>query len=301
MLRFLVRRTAFAVLLVALVSSASMMLAALSPPDLAFHPDPAAAAAERRRLGFDRPLLEQYATWVSRGARLDLGESLRYRRPVAALVADAAPRTAVLGAAALALATLIGIPLGVFTGSAGRSPLAAAARGVSILLLSVPSLITSLALLLIASRTGWLPAGGFGTPGHLLLPALALAAPIASTLERLQSQAIAESLADPSILAAAGRGIPRRRLVWRHAFRLSLKPVLGVYGIIVGSALSGSFIVEIVTAWPGLGALTWEALRARDVNLVAGCAAAGALCLAAGILAADIALAAADPRVAEPS
>jgi ABC-type dipeptide/oligopeptide/nickel transport system permease component len=301
LLRFLLRRAAFALLLVALVSSASMILAALTPPDFAFEADPAAAAAERRRLGLDRPVLDQYAAWVARGARLDLGESLRYRRPVATLVGDAARRTAVLGAAALLLATIVGIPLGVFTGSAGRSPLASLARGASLLLLSLPSLITSLVLLLIAARTGWLPVGGFGTAWHLVLPALALALPITATLERQQSQAIAESLNDPSILAAAGRGIPRQRLVWRHAFRLSLKPVLAIYGIVVGSALSGSFIVEIVTAWPGLGWLTLEALRARDVNLVAGCASAGALCLAAGILASDLALAAVDPRLAEPS
>jgi hypothetical protein len=109
-----------------------------------------------------------------------------------------------------------------------------------------------------------------------VLPAVALALPVAASLERLQSAAFREALADPSVAAARARGIPRGRLLWRHAWRLSLKPVLAIYGIIVGSVLSGSFAVEIVTSWPGLGALTFEALRARDLYLVAGCAAAGA-------------------------
>ena len=128
-----------------------------------------------------------------------------------------------------------------------------------------------------------------------MLPSLALALPIAASLERLQSRAMAEALADPSILAALARGIPRRRVVWRHAFRLSLKPVLAIYGIIVASALSGSFAVEIVMSWPGLGDLMYEAPKARDVFLVAGCAATGSFFLATGLLASDLALAAIDP------
>jgi peptide/nickel transport system permease protein len=103
------------------------------------------------------------------------------------------------------------------------------------------------------------------------------------------------------VRAAAARGCSERRVVWRHAFRLSLKPVIAIYGAIVGSVLSGSFAVEIVTSWPGLGALMYEALIARDLFLVAGCAAMGAILLAIGILAADLALVFADPRIEEPA
>ena len=90
---------------------------------------------------------------------------------------------------------------------------------------------------------------------HLVLPAVALALPIAASLERLQSRAIREALAEPCIVAAIARGVPRQRVVWRHALRLSLKPVLAIYGITIGSALSGSFVVEIVMSWKGLGDL----------------------------------------------
>ena len=103
-------------------------------------------------------------------------------------------------------------------------------------------------------------------------------------------------LAEPCVRAAAARGVSSGRLIWRHAWKLSLKPVLAIYGIVIGALISGSFVVEYVVAWPGLGALMYDALVARDAYLVAGCAAAGSLALGAGILASDIALAAVDPR-----
>lgn len=308
--RFIVRRALFAAVLVLAVSSAALLLAALAPPERPLDADPQAVLAERARLGLDRPLHEQYLAWIVRAVRLDFGESIRFGRPVGALIRERAGNTLLLGAAALILATLIGIPTGVFTGSRAGGALASAARAASALLLAVPPLITSLLLLLLAARTGWLPAGGLPdtaglgpvaalgvTVRHLILPTLALALPVAASLERLQSAALREALDDPSVAAARARGIPPNRLLWRHAWRLSLKPVLAIYGIVVGSVLSGSFAVEIVTAWPGLGELTFQALRSRDLYLVAGCAAAGAGCLAAGILASDLALAAVDPRL----
>jgi peptide/nickel transport system permease protein len=309
----MLRRAAFAALLVFLVSSASLVLAHMAPPDDAFGTDPVVLAAERHRLGLDRPLPQQYADWLTRSLRFDFGESLRFRRPVAALIRERAANTAVLGVSALFLATVVGIPLGVFTGSRRTGVLSGFARAVSITMLSVPPLVTSLVLLVAAARTGWLPAGGlphvppgtgwFGaamaTVRYLVLPAAALALPLAASLERLQSRALTEALADPCILAAIARGVPRRLVIWKHALRMALKPVLAVYGIIVGSVLSGSFVVEIVMSWQGLGDLMYQALQARDLYLVAGCAAAGSCCLGGGILLSDVALAAIDPRVEE--
>ncbi len=308
---YLLRRALAAALLVLVVSSAALALIQAAPGDhlSGFDLDPGIAASERHRLGLDRPFLQQYASWLGKAVRLDFGESAKYRRPVGPLVAERAARTALLGASALLLATAIGIPAGILTGSR-RNPLTVTAQGLSLVMLSVPPLVTSFALLLLAHQTGWLPVGGFpaaSSPGgatltivrYLILPAIALALPIAASLERLQSQAMSEALAEPSIRAARARGCSPARIVWRHALRLSLKPVLAIYGVIVGSVLSGSFAVEIVTSWPGLGALMYEALVARDLQLVAGCAAAGALFLAIGILLSDLGLALADPRVEE--
>lgn len=320
-LTYLLRRLAFAALLVFLVSSGALWLARLAPGDYASDLFGIGANAEtvaraRAQYGLDRPLLAQYGEWLGRAARLDLGTSLLYRRPVGELIGERAVNTAILAVTALLLATLIGLPLGVITGSRGRGALSAAIRAVSILSLSMPSLLTSLFFVLVAARTGWLPIGGMTSleangaeqsawlgdlAWHLVLPASALALPIAAMLERLQSQAVAETMSEPYILCALARGVPRGRIVWRHAWRAAAGPVSSIYGFIVGSLLSGSFVVEIVTAWPGLGRLMYDALRARDIYLIAGCAAAGALFLALGSLISDLALAATDPRLREPA
>jgi peptide/nickel transport system permease protein len=185
-------------------------------------------------------------------------------------------------------------------------------HGLSIVLLSLPSLVSSLLLVFVAARTGWLPTGGMSSmepaaagwfaaavdlARHLVVPAAALALPLMATLERLQARATAEVLREPYVIAARARGVPERRIVWRSTFKPALRPVVSVYGLIVGSLLSGSFVVEIVTAWPGLGRLMYDALRSRDLYLVAGCAAAGGLFLALGSLASDGALAVLDPRL----
>ena len=296
--RFLARRAAGALVLVFAVASGAMLLAQLAPGDYAgaIGRTPAVIAAERHRLGLDRPMAEQYGRWLRRSLTLDLGLSLQTEQPVGPLVRERARNTAALAVVALVLATLVGIPCGIFTGSR-RTAMARVVRGGSLLLLSVPPLVTSLAFLTIAAATGWLPVSGMGGPRTFVVPALALALPVAATLERLQSQSIAEALGRPSVFAARARGIPMARLVWHHAWRQSLGPVLAVYGIIIGSLFSGSFAVEIVTSWPGLGDLMRQALLARDTNLVAGCAAAGAAFLAAGVLAADVTHALLDPRL----
>jgi len=297
LLRHTLRRLGFAILFVFIVSSCALLLAHFAPGDattemLGRGASPEAIARERARLGLDRPLAEQYADWIAHVARLDLGESARYRRPVADLIGERMGHTARLGAAALALATLIGLPLGVL-GGARRGWAGGLVQTASIGVLSLPPLVSALLLVFLAARTGWFPAGG----SHLLLPTLALALPFAATIQQLQSQSMAAALAEPHIAAARARGIPESRLVWRHALRDALRPVLSVYGIIIGTLFSGSFVVEFVTSFPGLGRLMYEALVSRDTYLVAGCAATGAVFLAAGTLIADLALVAIDPRL----
>lgn len=305
-LRYTLRRIALGAALVFVASSAAFLLAWAAPGEIAggIGIDPAAAAAERHRLGLDRPLLEQYVAWVSHAAQLDFGESLRYRRPVGGLVRERAANTALLGLSALALATIAGIPLGILTGARRGGLLIAAARGTSLVLVSVPPLVTSLALLLLAASTGLFPVGGLDTTAgaaaiarYMALPTLALALPLAASLERLQSRAIGDALGEPCIHAALARGLSRRRVIWRHGLRLSARPVVAIYGIMFGSVLSGSFSVEVVMAWPGLGDLLYRAVQSHDVHLIAGCAVAASIFLAAGVLLSDLALAAVDPRV----
>jgi peptide/nickel transport system permease protein len=317
LLRLLARRAVFGLLLVFVVSSGAVLLTRFAP-DNAIAELVASGASretierERARYGFDRPMLEQYATWLSHAARLDFGQSAMFGRPVGELVRQRAANTALLAVVALACATLVGIPLGVVSGSRRGGPLAAIIRAASLLCLSLPPLITSLVLVFVAARTGWFPIGGMTSieaadagwlpwlrdvAWHVPLPAIALALPLAALLERLQSQATGETLREPYMLAALARGVRRSRLVWRDGFKPAMRPVASIYGLIVGGLLSGSFVVEIVTSWPGLGRLMFDGLRARDLYLVAGCATFGSIFLAAGSLLSDLALAFADPRL----
>jgi peptide/nickel transport system permease protein len=308
---YLARRLLFAIFLVFFVSSASLVLTGLAPGDfvsgtLGIGATPEMLAQARARYGLDRSIGAQYRDWLGRALRFDFGRSLAYDRPVAELVPERALNTAVLTATALLLATLVGLPLGVVTGSRRGGVVTEAIRGGSVLLLSMPPLLTSLFLVFAAARTGWVPIGGMRSVSeesgaldlmrHMIVPVLALALPIAAMFERLQAQAMTETLGEPFVLATLSRGVPRRRILWRDALRVALRPIASVYGLVAGTLLSGSFAVEITTAWPGLGRLMLDALRARDVYLVAGCAAAGSIFLAVGTLLSDAALAAVDPR-----
>jgi peptide/nickel transport system permease protein len=295
---FLVRRVLAGALFVFAVSLSAMALASLSPGDATSElaiagVDAEAVAAARARLGLDRSPAGQIAAWVAGISRFDLGQSSRFGRPVSGLVFERALQTGRLAALALLFATAIGLPLGILTGSRPKGALAAVVAPVSVALVSVPPLVGALGLLLLAATTGWLSLA----QGALGVPTLALALPIAAMIERLQSQATREAMAAPDLVAAAARGVPEHRLVWRHAARQSLRPVLGIYGLVIGGLFSGSLAVEYVTSWPGLGRLMYDALVARDLPLIAGCALCGAVLLAIGNAAADLMRVVVDPRM----
>jgi len=314
--RYIARRVAFALLLVVIVSSAALVLARLAPGDFAassvgLEARPETIEQTRARLGLNKSIGAQYRDWLASAIRLDFGRSLQYDRPVTELIPERAANTAILSVTALLLATVVGVPLGTIAGSRGRGILPDAIRAVSLVLLSMPPLLTSLFLVFVAARTGWFPIAGMRSAApvdggatldllhHLVVPSLAIGLPLAAMLERLQAQAVSETIGQPFIVAAIARGVPRSRVLWRDAFKASLRSVAAVYGLVIGTLLSGSFAVEIITAWPGLGSLMLDALRARDVFLVAGCAGTGAVFLGIGTLASDLALAALDPRARE--
>ena len=316
MTRYLARRLAFALFLVIAVSSASLILTRLAPGDFVTQStntqaNRAEIERERALLGLDKSIAAQYRDWLTAILRLDFGHSMQFDRPVRDIIPERAANTAILALTALILATGIGLPLGIVTGSRRGGALANAIRAVSLVLLSMPPLLTSLLLVFVAARTGWFPIAGMRSPAvpaagalldllhHLVLPAAAIGLPLAAMLERLQSQAMSEVVGEPFVLAAIARGVPHSRVVWRSALKAALRPVAAVYGLIVGTLLSGSFAVEVISAWPGLGTLMLGALRTRDIYLVAGCAGAGALFLAFGTLFSDVALAFVDPRASD--
>jgi peptide/nickel transport system permease protein len=317
-LRFAARRLAFAAALVFVAASAALILTRLAPGDATTElrlegVSAATLSAERAHLRLDESLAKQYIAWLADAWRLDFGVSFRYARPVGPLVLERAGNTALLAVTALLLATVTGLPLGILTATRPRSVAARLVRGASVVALSLPPMLLALGLAVLAARTGWLPIGGMRSavpmPGtlaamadiarHLVVPALALAIPVAALFERLQSRALAATLREPCLVAAATRGVPGARLHFVHGLRLSITPVASLYGVVAGGLLGGSFTVEIVTSWPGLGRLLYEGLISRDLYLVAGCAAVGAVFVAAATLTSDLVAAWNDPRLRE--
>jgi len=312
--RFAVGRVVSGAIFALVVASLTLLLARLVPGDaaeLGLDASPVEVAERRAERGLDQPFVVQYGRWLAGLARFDLGQSSLFHRPVSDLVGERAANTAILAVAALLVATGIGLPLGRLAGTTSGVA-ARVVRATSLAVLSVPPLLSALLFVFLAARTGWLPVGGMTSSGdlsgtawladllrHLPLPTLALALPMAATLERLQARAIADTLRRPFVAASQARGLDRHAALRVHAWPVSLAPVLGSYGVLVGALFSGSFVVEVVTAWPGLGRLLFDALRSRDVWLVAGCGAAGAVSLAVGTAIADITHAAIDPRVRE--
>lgn len=295
---FLFRRLVAALAFVVVVSSSALVLTRLAPGDVATELGPGGLQAikdTRARLHLDRPIALQLVAWLNGLAHFDLGRSLMDGQPVGALVREKAGHTATLAFVALALATIIAIPIGLVTGAYPRGVLARVVTPISLALVACPPLIAALTLLWLALSTKWLSV----EPGSLGVPALALSLPLAAMIERLQSRATADALAAPDLVAAAARGIPTWRLLWVHAARQSVRPVLGIFGIVIGSVFSGSLAVEWATSWPGLGLLMYNAVVTRDVFLVAGCALAGAAMIAIGNVLADLTRALLDPRVRE--
>jgi peptide/nickel transport system permease protein len=291
MLRVAVARLPFLGVLVVAAFVGAYLLTALAPGDAAYELLPqgrAAYEAERSRLGLDRPVSERFRTRLARLARLDFGTSLRFGQPVLPLVVERASRTLLAGGLALAIALAIGIPAGVASARLRSPVLRRLAAALSLLVVSIPSLVSALLLAVLFVRWRVPP---------LVVVVLALALPAAALVERLQASAYGDVAEGLQLRAARARGLSERRAAWRYAWPLSLPAVLGVVSLVASQLVSGSLAVEYVTNWPGLGRLTYEALMARDADLAAGCAAAAAVLVGLASLAGDLLLAAVDPRV----
>lgn len=291
MARRLAARAAFAIALVVIAFVGVYVLVALAPGDgLAADGmrSREALAAERVRLGLDQPVLTRLAHRLTALTTLDLGTSTRFGRPVRQLVVERALATLRAGGLALLLALALGIPAGVLASHTRSRALRGAIGAVSMTLLSIPALVLALLLGVLAVRAG---------ASSLLVMVVALALPAAALFERAQARALDAVLHEPWLLAVRARGIPAAQVTWRHAWPLSLPPVLGIVGVVASHLLSGALAIELVTARVGLGRLTFEALVSRDLDLAAGCAGAAALIVGAVTFAADAVHVWLDPRL----
>jgi peptide/nickel transport system permease protein len=261
-------------------------------------------SALRHAYGFDAPLLDQYLHYWRGLFHADLGQSLRLHDSVLHLIAQRYPYTLALTAAALVLGVLGAFPAGVWS-AMHRSAWQDRTLGVvSLTGLSFPNFaLGPILILLFSIRLGWLPVSGAGTGGiadfllHLVLPAVTLALGLAAILTRMVRTAMLEELGQDYIRTARAKGLPERTVVYRHALRNALIPVLTVLGLQFGSLLAGAIVTETIFSWPGIGRLTLSAISNRDYALVQGCILAVGLTYVAVNLLTDIAYTIANPRM----
>jgi peptide/nickel transport system permease protein len=302
-LRFLIRRLLLTVPVVLGVATLVFSLIHLVPGDpvQAMLGDSAASADVtelRVRLGLDQPLMVQYARFLKGLAFGDLGISLRTNQPVAAAIAERMPATIELGAAAMLLAIVFAVPLGITAAVGAGTLVDHAATTLALAGISMPNFwLGPLLAIVFAVMLGWLPVSGRGTLAHLVLPAVTLAAPLAAVLARMTRASVIEELREPYVLAARARGVSRGRAVLRHAFRNSLIPIVTVLGLQFGAVLTGAVITETIFAWPGVGRLLIQSIGFRDYPLVQGCILLIAVTYVSVNLITDLVYGFLDPRI----
>ncbi|MGH6884943.1 MAG: nickel ABC transporter permease, partial [Geminicoccales bacterium] len=226
----------------------------------------------RDALGLNELLLVQYKSFLTGLVQGDLGSSLRYGSPVTQEIRGRLFRTFQLAFAAMFVAMLIAIPLGILAAVFRGTAIDHAAMTLALVGISMPNFwLGPLLAILFAVYLGWLPVAGTGSLAHLVLPAVTLGAALAAILARMTRASLLEELRELYVLAARARGLSRARAVIRHAFRNSLIPVVTIIGLQFGAVLTGTIITETIFAWPGVGRLLIQAINFRDYPLVQGC------------------------------
>jgi peptide/nickel transport system permease protein len=262
----------------------------------------------RVQLGLDQPLHAQYLTWIGHVARGDLGRSIWMKRPVLGEVLERFKATLVLTGTALFLSTLGGITLGIVSATRPNSLLDRCSAVASLFGASMPVFWLGIVLMVIFSLwLGWLPASGMYAPyggggvrdllAHLVLPAVTLAAASITIIARLTRATMLETLGQDYVRTARAKGLGERMVVWRHALKNALIPIVTVVGVQAGYLLGGAVLTETVFAWPGVGTLVVQGILARDVPLVQGGVLVIALSFVLVNLAVDTLYAWLDPRI----
>lgn len=303
MWRYLLLRLASAVVTVLGVVTLVFLLVHLVPGDpvdvmLGESARPAERAALRAALGLDRPLGVQWLDYVGGVLQLDLGMSLHARRPVASLIAERLPATVSLAAAALGIALVFALPLGVLAAVRRNSIWDRLAVGAALVGIAVPSFWLGPVLILVFSLgLGWLPVTGADEPFAIVLPAITLGAALAGLLARMVRTGLCEVLAQDYVRTARAKGLGEGAVIWRHALANAALPVATIAGLQLGGLLAGAVVTETVFAWPGIGSLTVAAIERRDYPLLQGCVLLVGLVYVVANALTDLACAALDPRL----
>lgn len=252
----------------------------------------------RHELGLDRPVIEQYRTYMAGLLHGDLGHSFRNQEAVARSIQLRYPATIELGVAAMLFSILIAVPMGVFAAIRRGRAADSFISVVSLLGVSLPNFALGPLLILFFSIVlGLLPVSGRGGFLHLLLPALTLGGGLAATTTRMVRGSMLEEIRQDYVRTARAKGLSQRAVLFRHALRNGLIPVITVLGLQAGMLLAGAIITETIFSWPGLGRLTIQAINARDYPLIQGCILAIALTYILINLATDLLYSVVDPRI----
>jgi peptide/nickel transport system permease protein len=318
--RYLLRRGLASLLLLLLVVSLAFFALRLAPGDPAARlDDPRIPAEHQQRLralyGLDRPLTEQYLEWLGGVVRGDWGVSFTHRRPVTDVLLERFPATLLLTATSLALQFVLGVALGVAAARRPGSARDTLIRLGAIVLYSLPLFwLSLLAVEVVAEAVPFLPSGHMRSVDaaamspsgrlldllrHLLLPALTLGVASAGGVLRFTRNSLLDALSEDYIRTARAKGLAGGRVVWLHALKNAAAPLIQIFGLSFPFLLSGSLVVEVVFSWPGMGRLTYEAVKTYDYPLVLAATALAGTLVVTGNFVADLLHAAVDPRVRE--
>lgn len=284
MTRFLLRRLGMTIVALFGVSTIVFTLAKLIPGDpvrlaLGTRFTEETYEAKRQALGLDRPLVEQYVTWLGRAVRGDLGTSFRNNESVTGEVLARLPATLTLAGAALLIALLIALPVGILSAVKSGSKLDYATTAASQVGVSVPDFWAGIMYILLFSLTlGWLPPSGYvsitesftGWLEHLALPALTVGLVSGSIITRFVRSAVIEALNQDYVRTARARGLTERAVVFKHVLPNAAIPIVTVIGLQLGFLLGGVVVVEVIFAWPGIGRLALDAVQNRDYTILQG-------------------------------
>lgn len=318
-LRYILRRLGQAGIVLLLVVVLQFLLLHLAPGDVADviagesqASDPAFVEQLRRDLGLDRPLAVQLLLHLQRMATLDWGHAHSMDAPVWQLIAERLPGTALLMVSALLLAIVSGVALGMVAALHARRWPDGLISVLALLFYAAPGFLVGIGLILLFSvQYQWLPMSGMGslyddsslwlrvldTARHLVLPVLSLALFYVAIYIRLMRAAMLEVLPMDHVRTARSKGLGRLRVVWHHAARNALLPIVTMVGLQVSSLLGGSVIVETIFSWPGIGRLAFEAVFKRDVPLVMGILLLSSVLVLAISLLVDLIYTRLDPRI----
>lgn len=302
MLRMLVSRLGQGVIVVILVTLFVFLTTFLTGDPAGLMLGEGATQAQiqefRQRMGFDRPLVAQYGSFLARAVRGDFGVSLYFQQSNLSLFAERLPATLQLAFLSLSLGTALAIPAGLIAGARRNTWIDSLVTNAALVGQAAPVFwVGSLAIMVFAVLLGWLPASGRGTPAHLVLPTLTLALfPLAYNTRLIRSSTL-EVLGQDYVRTARAKGLPYYVVLFKHVLRNAIGPALTVIGIQLGTFVGGSVITETVFAWPGVGRLAIQAILTKDFPLLQTIVAFLAVGFVLVNVLVDVAYSFVDPRV----